>query len=64
MCAIFQKKGQKNVWKGKKGQQIWKLWQKYTKFENILEKQVIACDYHTQTARKGPEYGMLWKREI
>ena len=33
MCAIFQKKC-----KSKKGQNIWKFRQKFTKFENILKK--------------------------
>ena len=36
MCAIFQKKG-------KKGQNIWKFGQKYTKFENILKNGKWLC---------------------
>ena len=38
MCAIFQKKGKKMLRKGKKGQNIQKFWQKFTKCENLLKK--------------------------
>ena len=38
MRAIFQKKGKQMLKKDKKGQNIWKFGQKYTKFENILKK--------------------------
>ena len=43
MCAIFQKKGRKNVKKDKKGQNIWKFGQKCTKFENIFKKGRWLC---------------------
>ena len=41
MRAIFQEKGKK-VKKCLKGQNIWKLRQKWTKFENILNKCIWA----------------------
>ena len=38
MRAIFQKKGKKMFKKDKKGQNIWKFAQKWTKFQNVLKK--------------------------
>ena len=38
MHAIFQKKGKKMLRKDKKRTKYSKIWQKYTKFENILKK--------------------------
>ena len=46
MRAILQekdKKGQKMLKKGKKGQNIWKFAQKRTKFEHILKKGWWLC---------------------
>ena len=48
--VIFQKKGRKNVKKGKnKRKNIWSFGQKYTKYEKILKKGswlrvIIACN--------------------
>ena len=46
MGSDFAEKGQRNV---EKGQNMWKLGQKCTKFENILKKgrwlcTIIACN--------------------
>ena len=49
MHVIFQKKGKKILKRGKKGQYIWKFWQKFAKLENILKKgrwlrSIAACN--------------------
>ena len=38
---------------------IWKSWQKYTKFENILKKGSPICA--TIACMKQPEYALLWQ---
>ena len=49
MPGIFQKKAKKCLKKAKKGQNIWRIGQKYGKFENVLKKgrwlsMIIACN--------------------
>ena len=53
---ILERKGMYTIFqrKGKKGQNIWKFGQKWTKFENFW-KRAASCDYCThETARICP----------
>ena len=58
MHVIFQKKGEKCLKKGKKGQNLWKFGQKCTKLENFLKKGrwLLGIITRNKLLWKGPAF--------